>query len=112
MFNKMSPILGKRRLTLYQNKILMKEFAANCYVNEEKQQQLATSLNISAERIVAWYAHKRFEKRKDGSLTMGEYTETNCAFIPYCIHFVFTITITPHTIHKTNTHTQTHKLSV
>ena len=52
----------------------MKEFKANPFLRKEEQHQLARLLNVSAERIGAWYAKRRFDKRKEGFPIKSEYT--------------------------------------
>ena len=61
-------------MTSDQKNILKMEFENNPLPKTEEQHQLATSLNISVERIGAWYARRRFLKRKAGLPIEGEYT--------------------------------------
>ena len=70
----MLPILGKERknMTPYQLKILMKEFHASPFLKVEQQNQLASSLNVSAKRIAAWYTRRRFAQRQEGLLAKSE----------------------------------------
>ena len=59
-------------MTTYQKGILMKEFKANPYLTREIKHQLARSLNVSAKKIDAWYANRRFAERKEGLPTKSE----------------------------------------
>ena len=64
-------------MTSYQKKILIKKFDdANPFLTKEQQHQLSISLNVSANRIAAWYAHRRFTKRQQqGLLAKREHSE-------------------------------------
>lgn len=60
-------------MTPYQTNILIKEFNAHPFLGKEKQHELARSLNVSAKRIGAWYAHRRFQKKEKGLPIKGEF---------------------------------------
>ena len=61
-----------KRMTNYQNQMLLKMFEANAYPGKEELCQIARSLSTSVERIVRWMTKMRLKKRANGVLLKGE----------------------------------------
>ena len=64
--------VARKRKTIYQMETLMKRFQENPWLDEQELLQLAGSLNISEEKIKAWYANSHALRRKAEELPMGE----------------------------------------
>ena len=50
----------------------MKTFEGKVYLEKEEKFELAEVLNMSIKRIEIWFNTRRFEKRKDGLMHVGE----------------------------------------
>ena len=47
-------------------------FEAKPFLEKDKTHQLAKFLNVSKERIVQWFASRRYQERQKGLLPKGE----------------------------------------
>ena len=64
----MYPIIGWKKMTGSQVKMLMKRFEINPYPQTHVQDLLAKSLNISQTEIVRWFRHMRHKKLKQKTM--------------------------------------------
>lgn len=70
-----------KEMTSNQRKILLEEFKANSYLEEEEKHHMAESLNVSAQSIAVWHAHRCSSQRRKGLLAKGKYSSTKLAII-------------------------------
>ena len=69
----MCQILGRKRRTENEVKILMKSFKTNPHPERKEKHQLAKSFNISQRTIESWFIYMRRKKSKDGVLKKSEH---------------------------------------